>query len=297
MIGLEEAAEVIVREVSTVVGARRASIFAHDTDRNLLRPVAGWGHDVDGFQPIPIDDPHSVSARVFRECRGVAGDARALGMPRREQKQPYRGESFLSIPIVYPDPDGVPRPVGVINLTDRLGADHFTENHRKLVAAIGHQIGATMENARLVQLDRQRQRVRYEMELAHDLQMKLLPPPSIAGPDFDLAVRCTPGEVVGGDFYNLVPLPDGTLGIMIGDVSTHGFSAALIMALVLSAAGIHAAAAESPEGALERLRASIPGRVGNHRDVPVPVLRSRRPGEGRGPLRECRAPLRLSPRG
>ncbi len=44
---------------------------------------------------------------------------------------------------------------------------------------------------------------------------------------------------------------------MLGDVSTHGFPAALIIALVLSAAGIHAAAAESPEAALDRLLASV----------------------------------------
>ena len=44
---------------------------------------------------------------------------------------------------------------------------------------------------------------------------------------------------------------------MLGDVSSHGFGAALIMALALSAAGIHASSARSPEEALTRLLASV----------------------------------------
>jgi phosphoserine phosphatase RsbU/P len=45
---------------------------------------------------------------------------------------------------------------------------------------------------------------------------------------------------VGGDFYHLFRLSGGRLGVMIGDVSSHGFAAALIMALTMSAVAIHA---------------------------------------------------------
>lgn len=254
-IGLQEAAETIVREVSSVVGARRASIFVTDETRRFLEPVAGWGLDVGEFGPIPIDHPHSVAARVFRENATIAGNAADLN-PDREtppRQQAYRGTSFLAAPITYPDPDGVPRPVGVINLTDRLGHDAFSSGDRKLVGAIAHQVGAAVENARLVALDRQRQRVRRELELAHDLQLRILPHPTLWAGRADLAARCAPGELVGGDFYQFVPLSGSRVGVMLGDVSTHGFPAALIMAMVLSAAGIHATAADSPENALQRL--------------------------------------------
>ncbi len=257
-IRLEEAAEVIVREVSSVVESRRASIFVHDAEDNVLRPVAGWGIDVGEFGPIAVDHSASIAAQAFRESRpisGRAGEQERSGRPPRRQS--YRGTAFLSVPIIYPDEVGIPRPVGVINLTDRLGSDSFSAGHRKLVEAIAHQIGAAIENARLVALDRQRQRVRRELELAHDLQLRLLPSPAILGHQCDVAARCKPGEAVGGDFYNFVPLPGSEIGVMLGDVSTHGFPAALIMALVLSAAGIHAAAADSPERALERLLESV----------------------------------------
>lgn len=257
-IGLEEAASVIVREVSTVVGARRASILVFDGKLGALRPVAGWGIDVSRFEPIDVDDAGSVAARAFREQRiitGSSGQGRAFDAV--SQGRPYRGAAFMSVPIVYPDPDGRPRAVGVVNLTDRLGRDRFGSGHQKLVAAIAHQIGAAIENAHLVAQDRERQRVRHELALAHDLQLRLLPPPLLPGSDADVAARCHPAEGVGGDFFRVLSLPQSRIGVMLGDVSTHGFRAALIMALVLSAAGIHAAAAGSPAEALNRLLASV----------------------------------------
>jgi sigma-B regulation protein RsbU (phosphoserine phosphatase) len=62
---------------------------------------------------------------------------------------------------------------------------------------------------------------------------------------------------VGGDFYNLLSLHGDRVGVMIGDVSTHGFGAALIMALAMAASGIHAETAESPHEALRRLETSL----------------------------------------
>jgi len=151
----------------------------------------------------------------------------------------------------------VPTPIGVINLTDRTGEDAFTAGDRKLVAAIANQIGAAIENARLVERDLSQQRVRRELELAHDLQLKLLPSPAVIGSKADVAARCLPAESVGGDFYNLLSLRGDRVGVMIGDVSSHGFGAALIMALAMAASGIHAETAESPHEALRRLEISL----------------------------------------
>jgi sigma-B regulation protein RsbU (phosphoserine phosphatase) len=99
--------------------------------------------------------------------------------------------------------------------------------------------------------------VRRELELAHDLQLKLLPSISVVASKGDVAARCRPAESVGGDFYNLLSLHGERVGIMIGDVSSHGFGAALIMALAMAASGIHAETAESPHEALRRLEESL----------------------------------------
>jgi sigma-B regulation protein RsbU (phosphoserine phosphatase) len=73
----------------------------------------------------------------------------------------------------------------------------------------------------------------------------------------DVAARCRQADSVGGDFYNLLNLHGDRIGVMIGDVTSHGFASALIMALAMAASGIHAAAASSPSDALERLEQSL----------------------------------------
>jgi phosphoserine phosphatase RsbU/P len=107
-----------------------------------------------------------------------------------------------------------------------------------------------VENARLVERDLQQQRLGRELELAHDLQLKLLPSPAVLMGDAEVAARCYPADSVGGDFYTFSRLGRGRVGVMLGDVASHGFSAALVMALVMSAAGIHAAASVTPDETL-----------------------------------------------
>ncbi|HEX9581066.1 MAG TPA: GAF domain-containing SpoIIE family protein phosphatase [Gemmatimonadales bacterium] len=256
-IGLEAAAATIVREISKVVGAGRASILVYDDEARVLRPVAGWGRDVRSFRPVPVDDPRSIAARVFREQRALHHDPDdpATAGVVSTRPQDYKGAAYLVVPIVYPQPDGPPRPIGVVNLTDRLGADVFSESDRRLVAMTASQIGAALENARLAERDGARQRLERELELARTLQQKLLPDP--AAPGVDVAARCVSVATVGGDFYHVLTLRDGAIGVMLGDVSSHGFGAAMMMALVLSAAGIHAASAAGPEEVLRRLRTSV----------------------------------------
>jgi len=258
-IHLDEAARTIVREVSRVVGARRASILVHDETADLLRPVAGWGVEVSAFRSVPVSDPASIAARVFRERQMVFYDPThpEWGTRGRGLDPTYRGSAFLSAPILYPSPSGPPRPVGVINLTDREGADAFTARERRLVSAIASQIGAAIENARLVDRDRRQHQMSREMELAHDLQLSLLQKPQALGLGHQVGARCEPAESVGGDFYHVLRLRGDRLGVMLGDVSSHGFGAALIMALVLSAAGIHATEADTPEDTLRRLLDSV----------------------------------------
>jgi phosphoserine phosphatase RsbU/P len=255
-LGLTESARTIVREVAQVVGARRASILVHDPERDALRPVAGWGIEVHRFEPVPVGDPCSVAARVFRERRVIEFDPTSGGdAPPCEPGRTYRGEAFISVPILYPQPEGPPRAIGVLSVTDRVGADAFSSGNKRLLAAVASQVGASIENQRLVERDREQQRLRREVELARDLQLKLLKP-RYAG-HADVAVRCRQADEVGGDFYHIIRLPEHRLGVMLGDVSSHGFPAALIMVLVLSAAGIHAEEAGSPEDVLRLLLASV----------------------------------------
>jgi sigma-B regulation protein RsbU (phosphoserine phosphatase) len=62
---------------------------------------------------------------------------------------------------------------------------------------------------------------------------------------------------VGGDFYQLYRLSGNRLGLLIGDVSSHGFPAALIMALTMSAIGIYAKEEEAPAEVLRRVHRAL----------------------------------------
>jgi len=87
--------------------------------------------------------------------------------------------------------------------------------------------------------------------------MRLLPSPKVVAPDATCAARVEPATSVGGDFYHLFKLGQGRTGVLIGDVSSHGYPAALIMALSMSAMAIHAQNSDDPAETVAALLASL----------------------------------------
>ena len=249
-VSLEETARTILTEVCETVGARRGSILVYDRESNALQPVAVLGASA-AVLPIAADDDCSVSARVFRTQHPILAEPDQLAC---DAEAPYRRGAMLSVPIMWtaPPPRGA-EPLGVVNLSDRRSGQPFSAGDQKLIAAIATQVGTAIQNARLVRASVDQQRLAHEMLLAHDLQMKLLPDSSVVAPDATVAARVVPAESVGGDFYNLFRLGGGKTGVMIGDVSGHGYQAALIMALSMSAAAIHSQSTADPGETLHAL--------------------------------------------
>lgn len=256
VISLEQATATILTEVAGVVGARRAALWVHDSASGTLYLAASVGGN-SRAEPIPVDDACSVTAEVFREGRPTIlgpGDEHPRG-----DCDPFfvRRESFLSVPISYSPPEGETRTVGVINLVGRTSDELYSAGDLKLLSAIASQIGAAVENGRLIAATLHQERIVREMELAHDLQLKLLPRTEPFAGYAEVAARCAPAESVGGDFYHLFRLGGGRLGVVIGDVSSHGFSAALIMALTMSAVAIHASEGDPPSEVLRRVHRAL----------------------------------------
>jgi len=254
-VSLDEAAKTILSEVSETVGARRATMLVHDRATNMLRAVAALGTDLASVPPISVDDACSVSAQVFRSRHPAVLEGDESWCP---EEASYRRGAMLSVPIMWTAPvPREPETLGVVNLSDRRSGQPFTAGDQKLIAAIATQIGTAIQNARLVRASLEQQRLSHEMQLAHDLQMKLLPDDSIVAPDATVAARVVPAESVGGDFYNLFHLGESRTGVMIGDVSGHGYQAALIMALTMSASAIHAQGTTDPGEMLRALGATL----------------------------------------
>lgn len=255
---MDTGAAMILGEVRDVMGAKRGSLWVHESADDELHLAAEVGDD-GRSGPLSPDDPDTITSMVFREGRPVI----ASRQPNSKKRVARTGwDSFLSVPIRYSPGIGRSRTVGVINLIGRLDGGKFSPANQKLLVAIASQIGAAIENRRLVQQSLSSARMAKEMELAHDLQMKLLP----VAERFeaaDAAGRVQPTEQVGGDFYQLFELPGGRVGVMLGDVSLHGFPSALIMTLTMSAAGIYAREAESPAQVLRKLDDALAEELAN----------------------------------
>jgi phosphoserine phosphatase RsbU/P len=251
-VALDEAASAILLDIARTLGARRGAILVHDPAQAALVAVARRGLPGSAGSTVPTEAEGSWLARAFREraLQLVPADA-----PRHPLETALHGE-LLAVPILWSGPNG-DAVLGVLALADRAGEEPFSAGDQKLLAAIATQIGAAIENARLVRDSLAQQRLAEELRLAHDLQMRLLPAARVVAPDAEAAARVVPAQHVGGDFYHWFALPGGRTGVMIGDVSGHGYQAALIMALTLSAAAIHAQRTVHPAKVLRALLASL----------------------------------------
>ncbi|MHB1167300.1 MAG: PP2C family protein-serine/threonine phosphatase [Carboxydocellales bacterium] len=95
------------------------------------------------------------------------------------------------------------------------------------------QLGLSF-NALQERIAREYAEVEKELELAYQVQQRLLPSNFYEINDCQIAAFCKPGKEVGGDFYNIVQLDEGSFAVMVGDVSGKGLPAALLMSAVLA---------------------------------------------------------------
>ncbi len=129
--------------------------------------------------------------------------------------------------------------IGVMALGPKLSEEPYSRSDRQLLSSVALQTGLAIENSalvhRLAEESAQRQRIDREIEIAREVQERLLPQtyPVVAGLDF--AAHSRAARDVGGDYYDFISLENGSLGIAIGDVSGKGISAALLMASIRAA--------------------------------------------------------------
>ena len=77
---------------------------------------------------------------------------------------------------------------------------------------------------------RQKQEQEFQLQLARDVQQRLyVAPPVVSG--FDIGASAHPADETGGDYFDFIPMADGSLLIAVGDAKGHGFSSALVVAL------------------------------------------------------------------
>jgi anti-sigma regulatory factor (Ser/Thr protein kinase)/putative methionine-R-sulfoxide reductase with GAF domain len=150
--------------------------------------------------------------------------------------------SLLGVPLII---DG--RAIGVLHV-GTLTPREFTNDNAALLQVVAQRAAPAIERARLYEaLDR-------EHRNAVALQRSLLPEgvPDIVG--VDIAVRYLPArDEVGGDWYDVIDLPGGLVGVAIGDVAGHGIRAAALMGQLRTALRAYALDGYPPGEALKRL--------------------------------------------
>jgi sigma-B regulation protein RsbU (phosphoserine phosphatase) len=113
---------------------------------------------------------------------------------------------------------------------------------------------------------------RRELEMARDVQRRLLPPPEVSGPGWTIACRCLPARVVAGDFYDVLRRPDGSVDVVVADVAGKGFAASLIMASVKAMLPFVTAEGSVAE-AMARLNGRLAGELGRGEFVALTMAR------------------------
>jgi sigma-B regulation protein RsbU (phosphoserine phosphatase) len=124
--------------------------------------------------------------------------------------------------------------LGVLYLDSRRPAA-FSQLDRQILDALAGDAANILDNARLVEKERERQRLEQEINIARDIQQALLPRdfreyPHLAVTGFNL-----PCLSVGGDYFDVFPLSDGRTAFLIADVSGKGLGAALLTTMLQGA--------------------------------------------------------------
>ena len=176
--------------------------------------------------------------------QGVAGTVAATGEtivlhdayndPRFDRsidtRTGFQTRSVLCVPMK----NQMGKVVGVLQLLNKIGAD-FNAQDLSFLQALSDYVAIAMENAMLHISLIEKERMENELQLAREIQHRLLPAVPTNIPRTLLNALSIPCFEVGGDYYDFLPQPNGILELAIGDASGKGVGAALVMSSLQAA--------------------------------------------------------------
>ena len=148
------------------------------------------------------------------------------------------------------------RTIGGLLLTRPAGARVFSAGDAKLVAALAAQAASSIENARLHAAALQQARLTRELQLAHEVQARLMPTVLPSSTSWQLAAWWSAAREVAGDFYDATRQGETTI-VTVGDVADKGMAAALFMALTRSVLRASAVDGRDPGDVVTRANALL----------------------------------------
>jgi serine phosphatase RsbU (regulator of sigma subunit)/anti-sigma regulatory factor (Ser/Thr protein kinase) len=229
-------------EVKVESGVRPAQATAADVDRpapstprhgltgRLLRrrpdtakapaPQVTSGPDVE----IAPNDP---ILGYFHESPGVV-DIRTLALESPALERMREAGFVLVVPLVTSG-----ELVGLLQLGPRLSERDYSKDDRQLLEQLARYAAPALRLGQMVRQQeveaRERERFEQELKVAQLIQQQFLPKTLPDLPTWQIAAFYRPARTVGGDFYDFIPLEDGRVMVVTGDVTDKGVPAALVM--------------------------------------------------------------------
>lgn len=250
-LNLEAVVQTVTDAGTQLTGAQFGAFFYNLVDDNgeryTLYAISGVDRSEFAGFPLPRNTP--IFAPTFRG-EGIVRHDDVTASSDFGTVEPHLGmppghlpvRSYLAVPVISRTGEVLG---GLFFGHERPGV--FDEADERLVAGIAGHAAIAVDNAR--QFGR-------EQEVAEALQRSLLPRSLPDLPGVSTAARYQPAASdveVGGDWYDVIPLPNGSVAAVIGDVAGHSVHAATIMGQVRNALRAYALEGHSPAVVMERV--------------------------------------------
>ncbi len=164
----------------------------------------------------------------------------------------YRTQTILCVPLKIKE-----KVIGVSQVINKLDGSNFNEEDNETLSLLCANAAIAIENARLHHEIVHSRLIEQDMAFARSIQLSFLPRQMPALPGFRFSTHYQPARQIGGDFYDFIPLDDNRMGVLIGDVSGKGVSAALFMARFTTDFRLLAIRDPDPEKLARRINESV----------------------------------------
>ncbi len=225
---LPEVLQRVAEIAQTLAGSAHAHIFLYDAERDTLQLAASRWSSAERVVPL-APRRTGMTYTVARTGQAIFIEDTTLHQAYARVAPELRPGALACLPLAKGN-----RVLGTLSL-GYWTPHRFDPDKRKFLDLMAQHAAIAIENARLVHLAVEKARLEHDLETARQIQASLIPRemPHLAGWDFDAFWQ--PAELIGGDFYDFVPVPGSReQGIVIADVSDKGMPAALFMAVARS---------------------------------------------------------------
>jgi phosphoserine phosphatase RsbU/P len=247
----------ILRTVTTgaceALGCERASLYLYDAERQEVYTRIATALEIEEIRSS-IDRGVTGWVARNRELANIADPhADPRWNPAFDKRTGFRTHNILAAPIVSPHED---RLLGVLQLLNKHDGP-FGSFDEQMIRAFAAHAATALERASLAADAERSHELQAAVNMGRRIQQSFLPRhlPRIAG--YDLAAWWRPAESVSGDYYDVIPLPDGRLGLIVADVSGHGVGPSLLMASVRAMIHVLARMSSDPSQIVSRLAEMI----------------------------------------